>query len=116
MTELERLTKLVKEALSGKMLVKTAEGIAPIIAEHLLANGVIAPPCKVGDTVYVIYEFNEKTIKICDFIVKKIVIKSLDIRVVGEYGEEYSINECYLTKEEAERALKERNAKNEYER
>lgn len=25
---------------------------AEIIADHLLANGVIVPPCKVGDTVY----------------------------------------------------------------
>ena len=24
------------------------------IADHLLANGVVVPPCKVGDTVYVI--------------------------------------------------------------
>jgi hypothetical protein len=26
------------------------------IADHLLANGVIVPPCKVGDTVYSIVE------------------------------------------------------------
>lgn len=28
------------------------------IADYLIANGVIVPPCKVGDTVY--FEFNEK--------------------------------------------------------
>ena len=27
-------------------------------ADYLLANGVIVPPCKVGDTVYIIYSAN----------------------------------------------------------
>ena len=27
-----------------------------LIADHLLANGIIVPPCKVGDTVYVVNE------------------------------------------------------------
>ena len=26
------------------------------LADYLIANGVICPPCKVGDTVYVIYD------------------------------------------------------------
>lgn len=29
-----------------------ADGEIEAIADHLLANGVIVPPCKVGDTVY----------------------------------------------------------------
>ena len=28
------------------------------VADHLLANGVIVPPCKVGDTVYMPWEWN----------------------------------------------------------
>lgn len=28
------------------------------LADHLLANGVIVPPCKVGDTVYMPWEWN----------------------------------------------------------
>lgn len=28
------------------------------LADHLLANGVIVPPCKVGDTVYYVYKGN----------------------------------------------------------
>ena len=28
------------------------------IADHLLTNGVIVPPCKVGDTVYHVYKGN----------------------------------------------------------
>lgn len=48
MTDLERLTALLDNAPAdpaGNRNVRT-------LAEHLLANGVIVPPCKVGDTVY----------------------------------------------------------------
>lgn len=43
MTEKERLIELLADA--GLCHYDT-------IADHLLANGVIVPPCKVGDTVY----------------------------------------------------------------
>lgn len=32
------------------------------IADHLLANGVIVPPCKVGDNLYVISQMKDKRI------------------------------------------------------
>lgn len=35
---------------------KGQECINHLIADHLLANGVIVPPCKVGDKVYVLDE------------------------------------------------------------
>ena len=83
-----------------------------IVADHLLANGVIVPPCKVGDVVYRLCR-NPDTLK---WYIQK------------EYVYKISIHECYLriyltpiisfidldigeklflTKEEAERALKE---------
>lgn len=33
----------------------TYDEIVERLADHLIANGVIAPPCKVGDTVYIVY-------------------------------------------------------------
>lgn len=48
MTDLERLIELLDNAPAdpaGNRNVRT-------LAEYLLANGVIVPPCKVGDTVY----------------------------------------------------------------
>lgn len=48
MTDLERLTALLDNAPAdpaGNRNVRT-------LAEYLLANGVVVPPCKVGDTVY----------------------------------------------------------------
>lgn len=123
MTELERLTKLVKEALNGKMLVKTADTIAPIIADYLAAKGVIAPPCKAGDMVYVIFNGY-----ITEAMVLAIVYYDecgrfeLNIKVKDEtttglktaITKEYTFDDIYITQEEAEKALKERNDKNVY--
>ena len=43
----ERLTRLIQESVSG-----CAEYWAQKIAEHLIDNGVIVPPVKIGQTVY----------------------------------------------------------------
>ena len=84
------------------------------IADHLLANGVIVPPCKVGDVVYDICTiFDESTLKpktvikprIIDFVSKVgFIIESKGL-VIGE--KEFG-KTVFLTKEEAEKALKER--------
>lgn len=58
MNERERLRKLIAEAFVRKD--RTTEAIA----DCLLANGVICPPCKVGDTVYVISESRVKEAEI----------------------------------------------------
>lgn len=49
MTERERLVELIIESVRG-----CARNWAEVIADHLLANGVIVPPCKVGDAVYIV--------------------------------------------------------------
>jgi hypothetical protein len=51
----DRLIELIQNAVNG-----CARHWAEIIADHLLSNGVIVPPCKVGDTVYVISETRVK--------------------------------------------------------
>lgn len=43
----ERVIKLIQSSVDG-----CARHWAEVIADHLLANGVIVPPCRVGDTVY----------------------------------------------------------------
>ena len=50
----DRLMELLKSApLCGYAFDdQYSDGTIEKIADHLLANGVIAPPCKVGDTVY----------------------------------------------------------------
>lgn len=49
----QRLTKLLKESPCLSVLYNEDEEWSKA-ADHLLANGVIVPPCKVGTTVHVI--------------------------------------------------------------
>jgi maltooligosyltrehalose synthase len=56
MTDTNKLAELIKKAKT-KMWGKTFHSELErnmFVADHLLANGVIVPPCKVGDKVYVI--------------------------------------------------------------
>ncbi len=54
MTEREKLIKSINESgiLCDSCGENTSSYCAEAIADHLLANGVIVPPCKVGDVVY----------------------------------------------------------------
>lgn len=45
----DRLSNMIQDAVNG-----CAKYWADVIADHLLAEGIIVPPCKVGQTVYVI--------------------------------------------------------------
>lgn len=81
------------------------------LADYLLENGVIVPPCKVGDKIYVIY--NNKIIKgkVLDF---DIVIEKdrIDFCVGVNFFCGISMNKgfviygnAFITKEEAEKHL-----------
>lgn len=89
------------------------------IADYLLANGIIAPPCKVGDTVYkclitgdthepVIWEI---VITYGDIDIRDVAGKSYLIgRINGEHcGVDIDFSDfgktVFLTREEAEKAL-----------
>jgi hypothetical protein len=61
----DRLVELVKQAETeaNKYIerenkagrIPTAEDVATVYADYLIANGVIAPPCKAGDKIYKLY-------------------------------------------------------------
>jgi len=69
------------------------------IADYLIANGVIVPPCKVGDKVY-----QTDGVRTYTSTINKIIYDTnsiaFDERAIGKT--------VFLTKEEAENALKER--------
>jgi hypothetical protein len=102
----DRLIELIKQGNGGYDFVSLKR-----IADHLLANGVIVPPCKVGDDIYWL---NNET--------NEVECQKNDIKAVCYYGdgkfkvvsrceetpEDIGTVWCFLTKEEAERALKER--------
>lgn len=77
------------------------------IVDELLANGVIVPPCKVGQTVYYI-AFGKVYKGKCHAIT--IHKDSLQIHLYDYDGDNASISakDVFLTKEEAEKALVER--------
>ena len=111
------------------------------IVDHLLENGVIAPPCKVGDVVYAVGDKDGHQIKECKvnhFSFESAEHFEVDVYFDcnlycdGCYFNAYSQSYCgewdcdnayghscipiadfgktvFLTKEEAEKALKEKN-------
>ena len=59
--ELHKQAKLMCVETNCKDCVGWGQGVfcfCHMLADHLLANGVIVPPCKVGDTVYHVYKGN----------------------------------------------------------
>lgn len=77
-------------------------------ADYMIANGVIVLPCKIGDDIWWIDSENN-TVQcekngVAGFIVKKDEILIMDqAGCPARIGTQY----CYLTKEEAEKALSE---------
>ena len=96
----DRLVEMIQDSVNG-----CARHWAEIIADYLLANGVTVPPCKVGDKVY-----QTDGVKIYE-----LTIFDISLRKNKPYYETESIDfvdyaigkTVFLTKEEAERALKE---------
>ena len=96
------------------------------VADHLLANGVIAPPCNVGDVVYMVTPNGN---------IRNLTVLGIDIELDEKESKmtclavyEYEGNPCYLqiqyskfgksvflTKEEAEEKLEELKEKRECE-
>ena len=127
------IDRLIELIVNGVVAFSTSTVEYPLyeyIADHLLANGVIVPPCKVGDTVYVRWAIN----KACEYGIYPVKVYALrwdtkknNFRVcvegdfqISAYGGTYTQyyraaftwdnvgKSIFLTKEEAERALKER--------
>ena len=80
------------------------------IADHLLANGVIVPPCKVGQTIYYIHEGVDRGYEgeVTSFVYVSDT-NSFGIHYDGGYG--VFGRYVFLTREEAEKALAEREGK-----
>lgn len=75
------------------------------LADYLLANGVIVPPCKVGDVIYVISPLRGLEEKIVTGI-EQSSTKTLYIRSFGSAHPNYLIGKTvFLSREDAEKAL-----------
>ncbi|MEE1352136.1 MAG: hypothetical protein UHM23_08845 [Clostridia bacterium] len=117
--ERERLYYLFQESKCPMHFLDNKEILDTV--DYLLENGVVVPPCKVGDAVYAI-TLNTKTSIVA---IHRGYIGSIDIRSAGNYmfichegldDEPFFENICckfenfgktvFFTKEDAERALK----------
>ncbi len=97
----DRLRKLID------LFVDNEEYRESDITDYLLENGVIVPPCKVGQTIY--YNCCGKIFKgKCHAIT--IHENSVQVHLYDFDGDNasYSAKDVYTSKEEAEAALKER--------
>lgn len=79
------------------------------LADHLLANGVIVPPVKVGQTVWFPSRYYDRPYPL---IITKIEIYEEETIIYSEGGSEWHYEDfgktVFLTREEAEKALAER--------
>lgn len=101
MTERERLINLI-----DKYYI-----FAEDIADYLLENGVIAPPCKVGTTVFCIVDGFDRVMK---GRVKFYTVHSnciiYEVAIDGYFAQRYNNTDfgykIFFTREEAEKSLK----------
>lgn len=129
MTQKERLVKMIDESTGAvykgdiieRQEIDITKDEIERIADHLLANGVIVPPCKVGakayhlTTVDTLSEFGE----IFEGVVKAITKEEMHIWIYCIYdnGLSYHYTESdigkrlFFSKEEAEAKLAERSKK-----
>ena len=104
----ERLVELIVDAVGGNAKHRLW---GEVIADHLLANGVIVPPCKVGDTVYLPIKTDWGTVENYEIVEVGRDRYGKYFRVYDEEQEKTYLEEIgktvFLTKEEAEEKLKE---------
>lgn len=108
----DRLIEMIQDSVGG-----CARNWAETIADHLLAEGVIVPPCKVGQICYKVYMGKILEIKVTEISYEPLPAFSYTIRFNslgvlclmedGTRNEKYSWD-IYITREEAEKALKRR--------
>ena len=130
MTDRDRLIELTSGLpFSAEYEKYNSLEFAEHLADHLLSNGVIVPPCKVGDTVYIknrpliisflhienevydVVQFDCDDCGDCPFYEDDVSFEGEhDCKTMGyiQFTEKDIGKTVFLTKEEAEKALKER--------
>lgn len=122
MTDRDRLIKILKASVYGNIDdgFYGPELDCENVADYLLANGVIVPPCKVGQKVYDICEFvlgvvapDIYELKADEMTIEKGIDGKLNFIYDGMYINNEDMGETvFLTKEEAEAELEKRKKEN----
>lgn len=107
MTDRERLTALLM-ASAGDFISKNGALNCTKLADYLFTNGVIALPCKVGDKVY----RPSNCLGVVQFVIISFNIYQSEMFFIDDSENIIYLPDIgktvFLTREEAERALKER--------
>lgn len=104
MTDRDRLAQII---LKARINANPLSQVGYAEADALLANGVILPPCKVGDVIYHLYPIQGIVAK----KVKRIQYGSYGLMIAdgnGVFHSDVIGKTVFLTKEEAEKVLAER--------
>ena len=119
MTDRDKLKELLKQAQDKYCDIcaecaedgyKDHESFEDFFADYLLANGVIVPPCKVGDKVWLIN--NPREYEVLNFhwtgqLLWATLILIEEPTIMREINTDHFGKTVFLTREEAERKLKE---------
>lgn len=98
----EKLIELIIQSVQG-----CARNWAETITDYLLNNGVVVLPCKVGD---VVYEIIEDTVPTHHCYIEEYEVQDVSVKAV-KYADDwykFDYSGLYFTKEEAQKALAER--------
>ena len=108
MSDRERLIDLIREAKKHTKNANSDLERNMIFAEYLLEHGVIVPPCKVGDRVY----RPSDCLGVVQFVIISFNIYESEMFFTDDSENIIYLSDIgktvFLTREEAERALKER--------
>lgn len=105
MTDRERLIELIRKAKKNTKGANCDLEREMLFADYLLANGVVVPPCKVGDTVYQ----TDNAGNIYSGQIKRIIYDATNSIAFDERAIRKAV---FLTREEAKKALVERSSNN----
>ena len=108
MTQRDRLIKLLEYAhnYGGDTYVEISN--REELADYLLENGIIAPPCKIGDDLWYI-DYDNKVECAKNNIAKIVYCGNEKFKIIDTDGisDDIGTRFAYLSKEDAEKALKE---------
>lgn len=103
MTDRDRLIELLEDSMFKELTHER-------LADHLLANGVIVPPCKMGDLVYQLYaddcgnDYCFDCCNECEDAYWRVEPTAFELGMLDKIN-----TTVFLTKEDAEAKLKEMN-------
>ena len=113
MTDRERLIDLMIDA---KRTDPETGSFTEYLADYLLEHGVIVPPCKVGDRLYEVtgrktvsvYKVRAIRVEMFSLLIEWDIVEGFVWQSLSGINADEIGKTVFLTREEAERALKER--------